>query len=559
MNFAQLIIKSLINQNAGPFFLAPGSRSTPLAVAIAKQKGVKCYIHFDERGLAFYALGFAKVAQQPAVIVVTSGTAVGNLLPAVMEAANAHIPLILLTADRPFELRDCGANQTTDQVKLFSNFVRWQTDLPASDPAIEEHTISQNLSHAIACSRWPSPGPVHINCSFRKPFLPLSTHHGIELQQILPIALPSNKEVESIAKIIQNKPRGLLIAGSGAFASSATDLTTLAKHLQWPILTDPLSQIRANSPRHHLIPYFNHLLNDDLIPQCDAILHFGDRLVSETLQSWIQAHPPSFYGLINAHPSNHNPTHCLTHRIYANPTAFCQTLKQHLSVAKQTSWIQKWKENSKTIQIKMAKSFQSIKGISEPKLFHFLQHALPSNWALFVGNSMPIRDADSFFFPKRPPAALMANRGVSGIDGNIATACGVAEALQTPLLAVLGDQTLLHDLNSLALITKEKTPKILIVCNNGGGGIFSFLPISKEKKLLEKYFSAAHPLSFESAAKMFSIPYLLCQSTQQLETTLRSVFKTPKHFLVEIQTNRDENVLQHKQLFFQKTTKESTF
>ena len=536
MNFATHIIDECLNQGITHFCTAPGSRSTPLILALAKNKKAQVHIHFDERGLSFFALGLAKACKRPVAIITTSGSAVGNLLPALMEADNAHIPLILITADRPFELKGCGANQTTDQVKIFEPFVRTHIDLPASAPRLGASSLRQRIAHAIYTSEHSRRGPIHINCQFREPFLPLheEPHASIRYSHTAPH--PSTSDLQLWADTLASCKRGIILAGADSFASHPDALFSLTQKLQWPLLADPLSGARCST--RGAVTYFNHL---PTMPSPDGILHFGDRLVSKTLLQWIEKSPPAFYGLVSIHPHHHDPLNLLTHRMTCLPELFCTEIAQLLPSAQTASRQAEWYEKEKAVKQAIEAFFAREQSLSEPGLFHFLQTHLPSSWSLFLSNSMPIRDADSFFFPARPQAFLTANRGVSGIDGNIATAMGCAD------IAILGDLATLHDINSLALVYQRKKPIILLIINNQGGGIFSFLPVAQGKtEIFETHFATAHPFTFKEAAAQFNIPYANPQTKSALEETLLNLFKEPKTSLIEINTCRDKNYTLHQ-------------
>lgn len=550
MNAAEPLINTLVELGVTTFFLAPGSRSTPLVTALSQQNGTSLFIHFDERGLAFQALGFAKVTRLPVAIIVTSGTAVANLMPAVMEASNAHVPLLLITADRPFELRDCGANQAADQVKLFAPFVRWQADLPTCDPDLPVNALSHVVSYAVHRAKAPDPGPVHLNCMFREPFFPEAkspptypVHYEEES------CLPSEDSFNAIASKLKRLNRGVIVAGSGAFQEYSRALSSIARKLGWPILTDPLSGVRQSYLEGHIIPYTNLILKRGQVPKPDAVIHLGERLVSHTLSTWLQAAAPAYYLHISPHTSRFDPSLRVTDHIRTDPKVFCEKLLVTIASHHPVQDIEIWKEEASHVSSHLRSFFENKQELSELSLIDFLLGSLPSSWALFVGNSMPIRDIDTLFYPKTPPSAIVTNRGVSGIDGNLATACGVAEGLRLPVLAVLGDLTFLHDLNSLALVRSASVPIIILVINNGGGGIFSFLPEITQRPDFEKSFATVHPYTFESAATLFKLPYSYCDSLESLSKCFDSLYRKPRTMVLEIETNREENLSLHKQIF----------
>ncbi len=535
--YAKQIVHHLVEQGVRRVCISPGSRSTPLAYAFSQEERLEKIVHFDERGMAFNAYGYAKSSKTPVALLVTSGTAAANLFPAIMEAFLEEVPLIVITADRPHELRECGANQTCDQVKIFGNHVRWYFEIPCPDQAIPQGFIGSTIAHAVYRAMNIPKGPVHLNCLFREPFLSEAaidcipsthyepTHHTL-----------STSTIEQWAKKLAMCERGVIIAGSLSTPRSLKSIFTLAEHLDWPILPDIISGLRSEGMHPNVIPYYDMVLK--LAPNFrpDCILHFGDRFVSKPLLQWVQRSAPAVYAMVAEHPERHDPTHTLTHRIECDPTVFSEQLLSW--IPRRVSWLGNWKTLSQVVEGHVDEYTPSA---SEPGLIRFLHHHLPPHYSLFLANSMPIRDADQFFFPRFHRGPIFGKRGTSGIDGNIASIIGLAEGSERPMMAIIGDLTALHDLNSLALLQKCKVPVILFVVNNQGGGIFSFLPISQKKEMFEEYVAASHTWHFEQAAKMFHLPYLSLTDPLQLTKILRE----EKSILIEFHTNRVENRALH--------------
>lgn len=451
MKEAFWIIDQLVQQGVKHFCLAPGSRSAPLALAAASHKGAKIHVHFDERGLGFLALGLKNAA-----IIVTSGTAVGNLLPSIMEAHHTCTPMIILTADRPHELRDCGANQTTDQVKIFQSFVRWQTDLTTP---LDETYYRTLIAQAYFHSHQNPPGPVHINCPFREPlYNPQELPEG----KPIPITLP---RLHATTKV--NASKGLIVVGKLPEPEDIHSILQMAKRIQWPVYADILSNARC-TPTPEQIRTVNF--------HPDTILHFGDRLTrKEPFQADEYIHVSPFPFLQGRH---------VTARVQSHIPEFCASFQappHHFSHHAEFS----------------------IPDCLEAKAMMELSSILPSDFGAFFGSGMPIRNADNYFFPKKC-RGFFANRGVSGIDGNIATLAGLAEHMS--MIGFIGDQACLYDLNSLPLLKKTKHPAILIVSNNYGGRIFTRLPAAQMPHF-ETLFLNPHDYQFERAAQMFNIRY----------------------------------------------------
>ncbi|MFS8563338.1 MAG: thiamine pyrophosphate-dependent enzyme [Rhabdochlamydiaceae bacterium] len=331
----------------------------------------------------------------------------------------------------------------------------------------------------------------------------------------------------------------MIIAGSFSTSRSLKGIYALAEHLHFPILPDILSGVRFDHDHPMIIPYYDALVKSlpNLKPDC--ILHLGDRLVSKTLLEWIKNQMPQIYALVADHPFRHDPNHVLTHRVECDPTLFCEQVLPFTS--HKVSWYGGWKEASNMIEGEL-RSFEST--FTEFGLIRFLHHHIPQHYAIFFSNSLPIRHADQFFFPKFFKGPIFCNRGLSGIDGNIGTAIGIATGSQRPTIAILGDSAALHDLNSLAQLHKTSHPVIFLIINNHGGGIFSFASNPANKKNFEKFWADAHTLDFEHAAKTFHIPYLHLTDFSSLAKAL----KEEKSCIIEMTTNREETHTLHTKI-----------
>lgn len=540
--WSNTIIETLISHDITYFCYSPGSRSTPLALAIAENPKVESFIHFDERGTAFHALGYAKAKKKPVVMITTSGTAVGNIFPAIMESSLSKVPLILLTADRPAELRHVKANQTVDQIKIFGEYVRYFFDLPTPSSSVTLEFLTHTLTQAVGKSLHPLPGPVHINCPFPEPLfdeLPLPTSNCQSTKIFFPDFHPQQENIQSVVETLDRAKNGVIILG--ALDSDISDgVHALAKKLNWPIFPDIISSFREKANWEYAIAHYHHLIVSSPDLHVDAIIHIGEQWVSKQMLQWITKQKGSPIIHISKFVERCDPMHVITHKIVADEKETCYQLASQLA-QKHSTQREEWGEISSEIQYSLAPFFEDTLGLTEPKVVKVLE-SYSSDYAIFLANSMPIRDGDMFFFPQELSQPIFANRGVSGIDGNIATCAGIAEVM--PLIAVIGDQTLLHDLNSLAQLKKTRFPLKLIVINNQGGGIFSFLPIHKRKDVLESHFAAAHDWTFEKAAELFSIPYLQPNATADLHEALHQ----SGSMIIEVHTNREENYTFHQRI-----------
>jgi 2-succinyl-5-enolpyruvyl-6-hydroxy-3-cyclohexene-1-carboxylate synthase len=545
---AHLVIDALYQNGVSHFCIAPGSRSSPLALAIGEHPHMQSSVHFDERGLGFYALGLSKALfYKPVAILVTTGTAVANVFPALMEAHASRVPLLLLSADRPPELRDCGANQTADHVKIFSSFTRWEVDLALSDHLASDCYIASTISYAVHQSLHSPKGPVHINCMLREPFIHLdsllySSESSCFYEQGQTVPLQS--ALQKWGRLFSEIEKGVILLGSEALTEKELEsFLLLAETLQWPIISDIISGGRRLGNQSNHIQYAEFVLSS-LSPKVDAILQIGNRFVSKTILQWIQSQTVPYF-LVTDHPSRQDPLHKVSYRMECNTNLFCQSLLPYLS-CKQSSWISTWKEQETIITKALQTYFQKMQTLSEPALFFFLQEL--SKYPLYLSSSMPIRDADLLLYPQQGSSSIFSNRGVSGIDGNIATACGISKGIQKPMIAVLGDLATLHDLNSLALVEKTGAPIFFIVINNRGGGIFSFLPVSEKKELFESLIATSHNYCFEQAANMFSLPYYQVTSWKDWLSSFAEAQENGKSCLIEYCTERAQNKIDHAQI-----------
>jgi 2-succinyl-5-enolpyruvyl-6-hydroxy-3-cyclohexene-1-carboxylate synthase len=474
-----------------------------LAIAAKEHLEAKCVVHFDERGLGFYAMGCSKGSQKPTVLITTSGTAVANLVPSCMEAYHSKTPLILLTADRPQELRQCGANQTTEQMKLFSGITHWQMDL---SPHLDEKTVRSITVQAVFHSLEKS-GPVQLNCPFQEPLYepsPFSKGHPVPLTLSQKIAPPLIEE---------KSQKGVILLGGNIL--DPKPVLALAERLKWPVFADILSNARR-TPTKEQIRHFHFILQSEKVLEPEYILYFGDGFLSKHILNFGKK---AKMILVSPFSDLQDPSRRISHRVVSDIEPFCKTFQ---SPPMDSNWLESWQELDTLFHDWIEDHFDSPWTEA-----HSMRH-LPSQNPIYLANSMSIRYADQFFFPENCPL-IFANRGVSGIDGNIASLCGLSDALNSPITAFIGDQTALHDLNSFSLL-KEK-PILLIISNNFGGGIFDYLP-SKNSPFLNSVFAASHAWNFEWIAKMFHLPY------EKVETLSSSL---PTQGVIELVTDRQKN------------------
>jgi 2-succinyl-5-enolpyruvyl-6-hydroxy-3-cyclohexene-1-carboxylate synthase len=563
--WATLVVEELVRCGVGFFCVAPGSRSTPLVAALAANERAEKLVHFDERGTAFAAVGYARATGRPAAWITTSGTAVANGLPAVVEAATDGVPMILLTADRPPELRQTGANQTIDQPDIFGDYARWRFDLPAPDESVDPAMVLTTIDQAVYRARRSPSGPVHLNLMFREPFLPDEDLHEpvpgparwresgepyTRYADMKPSVDPG--EVERLWDALRPVERGLVVAGRLPSRKQGEAVLRLADTLGWPLLPDVGSQIRLGATSNNLAPLYDALLASEPFreghaPQ--AVIHFGGRALSKRLEQFLAWCRPDPYVVVRENPFRLDPGHRVTHSVEADVPALCAALARAAEGSQPTPdepWTAAWREASGRVDGYLERCFAETRDLNEPLVARFLSRHVPEGHALCVASSMPIRDLDTFAAPDGAPVPVAANRGASGIDGTVATAAGYARGSGRPITLLIGDLALLHDLNSLAML--HDLPVVVVVLNNDGGAIFSFLPVARHEAFFEPYFGTPQGLGFEHAAAMFGLRYERPETAPGFVEAYRAACDVDGPALIEVRTDREENVALHRGL-----------
>lgn len=551
--WAALLVEELARCGVRTIGVAPGSRSSPLAEAAAAQKRMDLVVHPDERGLAFHLLGRAKASGRPAAVVTTSGTAAANLFPAVAEAHHAGLPLIVITADRPHELRDCGANQATDQTKLFGAFVRRFIELPPPDPAIAPGFLLAAVDDAVQAARCGFPGPVHLNVLFREPLAPTPVPYPWRTMERELGAWRSNgspwvahhEQVrvpapdEALARALGASSRGVILAGAmdGEDAAAAV---ALAEQLGWPLLPDLQSGLRLAAKSPAVIPHADLLLCSARFRDGakDAVLlQLGSGFVTRRYLDYAGAAEFGTRILVDPTPGRVDPRHRAGHRVVSRVAPWVRAMLPQLPMRPVGEWTTAWQEASQRVERELGRRFAKP-ALTEPAIAWTLSRLLPDRHACFVGNSLPIRMAATFASAAGAAPTIYTNRGLSGIDGQLATAAGCAAGAGVPLTAVVGDLTFLHDLNSLALLRSLPVPVIIVLVNNDGGGIFSLLPIAESARHFERVFGTPHGLGFKSAATLFGLAYAAPRTLPALARAWRAAVRSGRSCLIEVRTQR---------------------
>ena len=531
LNFlwSQALVAGFVAAGCEHAVLSPGSRSTPLALAMLRQPGLHCHVAVDERCAAFFGLGIAKAARRPVLLLATSGTAPANWLPAIIEASQAGVPLLAISADRPPELHGCGANQTIDQIGLFGSHVRASHALAAPHPGFAAYWLHHLAARAVEQSCWPHPGPVHINQPFREPLLPAAdpdvapagSPTAAPVAIAAPRMLPEPAAIDALAASIGGRP-GVIVCGElPARAEFFSALTALAEHLACPILAEPLSGLRFGShPQHRLLTRYNAWLADHEFAarhRPDWVLRFGTFPVTRNLQAYTAA--AGLQALVDPWPRQSDPAQRLTHLLRADPTAACAALL----AARPNPCPSGWHE---------ALAARDSERLAPGEAWHIplLVDEIPEAAALFIGNSLAIRQFDTHSGYAARAIHCYGNRGASGIDGNISTALGLAE-IHGRVIALLGDLTCQHDLGGLALA--QGRDAVIVAVNNGGGGIFAHLPQAALPEF-EQGWRTPQQISFAHAAVTFGLGYAAANDNTAFALVLREALAASGPHLIEL-------------------------
>ncbi len=559
---AELMIEELVRCGVEQFCLSPGARCTPLTIAVADHPTAERRIFHDERAAAYHALGYARATGRAAVLICTSGTAAANYLPAVVEASMDMVPMILLTADRPPELRDCGANQAIDQQNLYGHYTRWYFDVPCPDKHVPPESILTMIDQAVHRAHSSPAGPVHLNCMFREPLLP-NPHTDIALSDSPALAtwrgrqrpftiyeprqtVLSDDQLKHASDIIDSAASGLLVVGRLSNDTERTAVERFARHLGWPVLPDILSGLRLGAECDAVIPYYDLLLQSVdawKIAHPAVALHLGGRVVSKRLMTFLKAACFDEQLHVADHPYRHDWQHMVTRRLECSPVAFCEAVTPLVTTAGEFELKRQLRQASAQVGAIVQRTTEGGRDLSEPGIARLISQNIPEDAGLFVANSLSIRLMDSCADLTRksvtqtPPVAC--NRGASGIDGTIATAAGYAVGLARPVTLLLGDLALLHDLNSLAIVRSLEYPMTIVLINNDGGGIFSLLPVAEREDIFEKYFATPHGLTFASSAKQFGLEYHTPTTPDEFVECYRRAVGSKRSALIEARTNRE--------------------
>ena len=549
LRWAQALADGLAAAAVADLVLSPGSRSTPLALAFLRQPKFRCHVILDERSAAFFALGLAKANDRPVALLCTSGSAPANWFPAVIEADQCGTPLLLLSADRPAESQGWGANQTIDQAKLFGSHVRsfHAADTPHEgfSPAYLHHLAARAVNESL----WPLPGPVHLNLPFREPLLPASeairqsaTTLPTAISSTPPRLLADPQVIADIVRRISGRPGAIICGGANYPAGFAEAVTALAAQLNSPILAEPLANLRFGTHKleHLCVRYDGFLRNQPFVAaqRPEWLLRFGAFPVTRTLQDWLKTSASAQQIVVTPDGRWRDPQHNTSILLQTDPVEACNALRKTAPQPATATWRAAFTQAEAAITriTQSSLSQENFEGALIPALIE----GLPAGHRLFCGNSMVIRDLDAFSGCSEKPLRLFGNRGASGIDGNVSTAAGIA--VGGPTVALLGDLTCAHDIGGLANL--RGLDLILVVINNGGGGIFEYLPQAALTEFEHAWLTPSD-IDFAHAAQAWGIPHQHADTLEKFKDALETALAAGGPHFIELIVDRAQSVAQH--------------
>jgi 2-succinyl-5-enolpyruvyl-6-hydroxy-3-cyclohexene-1-carboxylate synthase len=540
---------------------SPGSRNTPLVVSLAREQRLQCYSHIDERCAGFFGLGVAKASGRPVALACTSGTAAAHYAPAVIEAREARVPLIVLTADRPPELRDVGAGQTIDQLKLYGDAVKWFVEVGV----FEATPATLRWIRTLACrAYWTTlegrPGPVHLNFPFREPLIPVGeaivTTPGRPAGRPWLARPPARSSlsgaVQALSANVSAAKHGVIVAGRWERGSElGPAVSQFAADAGFALLADPLSGARTGSAA---IAHYDTLLRDERFAgrwSPDLVLRVGDLPTSKPLRAWLGGLEDACQIAFDPEVARQDPDGVVELTVAVDPTGALPALAAEAQT--DPSWLAAWRQADEAAAVALARELDDETELSEPRVAVELAAALPANATLVVASSMPVRDVETFWPVLDEPPRVLSNRGANGIDGTVSTAFGVAAHAcgdrGGPVFVLLGDVAMAHDVGGLLAASRLGLELTIVVLNNDGGGIFDFLPVSVLRDIYEDHVATPHGLRFEHAAALYGLAYERPHDVAQFRAALAAAVGRAGSTLIEVRTSRVANRELHRRAF----------
>lgn len=565
--YARIVVDELARAGLRAVCIAPGSRSTPLVMAFAEHPDIRVYSQIDERSAAFFALGLALASDKPVALVCSSGTATANFFPAVIEAHYAHVPLLVLTADRPPELRDSGANQTVDQVKLYGDHVLWSVDmpLPEADPGpLAIRGLRTTANRAFATANGLPKGPVHLNFPFRKPLEPTLVPgdqidvadgraerrpHTIITRGLL---MATYEQIDHLVQAVRDRPRGVIVCGP---RSPRGDFPLVVKRLAaacgFPILADAQSNVRFHddSDSDQVVIVGGHDSYVDQMPAPELILHFGALPTSAALDAYLSK-ADAYRMMISGDGAWTDANHQIDVFVQAEPVTLCLSASTWLANNPRpadSAWLSLWRSAEDQAWDALTAAVQD--DFYDGAAVSAALAALPDESYVFVANSLPIRHVEQYARPDGRKLRVLCNRGASGIDGTISSALGAAahaRQIDRPLALFSGDLAFYHDLNGLLAVKRLGIGAVMIVFNNNGGGIFRRLPVASFDPPFTDLFVTPHGLDFAHAAAMYGIDYVRADDATAVYEAVGAAMRDRRTRIIEVMTDGAHDEARHQ-------------
>lgn len=557
--WASVVVETLGQLGLRQAVISPGSRSAPLTMAFARHPGIESIPVLDERSAAFFALGLARQHHRPVALLCTSGTAGANYFPAIIEAQESGVPLLVITADRPPEMRECRSGQTIDQQKLFGGHVNFYHEfaVPSATMPMLRY-LRQTTAHAWERTQWPFSGPVHLNAPFRDPLPPIAdgTTAGLGNQlderRFFAALRPRMRQESRLTGSLRLGGRGLIVAGqvrTGNPKAYARTVGKLAAKLGWPVLADALSPLRHHA---HLVP--NLVTTYDCIARSatlaaqlrpDRVLCLHDWPTSKALRQWLQTGDVEVT-FVRRDGQNPDALHSRANLIRSSVESLATAVR---SGPKSGGWLVDWLQADRRMNRRMARELAAADGFFEGRVSALLPGLLPKGTPVFVASSMPVRDMEYFCPPNKRSLVVYCNRGANGIDGTLSTALGIAHGNGRPAVLLTGDLALLHDTNGFLSAPHLQGSLTVVLINNNGGGIFEHLPVAQFEPPFEKFFAAPQQADFKKLCAAYGgVSHVAVKNWDHFA---KLVARLPQRGVrvLEIRTDRKRDAAWRKALF----------
>jgi len=554
--WGSVVAETLVRCGVKQAVISPGSRSTPLTLAFAAHPQLEAIPVLDERSAAFFALGLAKRSRRPVVLLCTSGTAGANYYPAVIEAQESGVPLLVITADRPPEMRACASGQTIDQQKLFGAHVNFYHELAVPEAKLPLLAyLRQTVAHAVERTLQPGPGPVHLNAPFRDPLPPVEdgSAQGLTVEITGEFFSHLTEAAPAVSHaILWQRPvstRGLIIAGADAPADPekyAANIRALATALGWPVLADGISVLRHHAgPDAPIVTTYDTILRNEklareLTPR--TVLCLGNWPTSKVLRQWLERSGAEIV-LVSPRADNRDALHGRTRQLRAG----AESLAVEKGGTTDPAWLAAWRQADATVGAALRTAPRAEEGVFEGDVTLALAAALPPSTPVFVASSMPVRDVEYFWPANDSRRPFYFNRGANGIDGTLSAALGIAHGGQ-PAVLLTGDLAFLHDANGLLLAPKLRGSLTVVLINNRGGGIFEHLPVAQFEPPFEEYFATPQSVDFEKICAAHGVEHVAVRGLARL-TTLLTTLPAQGIRVLEVTTDRKRDAALRKKLF----------